>query len=171
MRPRSRSTRRARLQARRVPLVRALLLHRRARRHRPDVPVLARLVHRPLLRAIADSEPSDDLQVRMENLNAYFQYFLYRNVCRSLFEKDKLAFSLLLCTDLMRGYDKLDHTEWRYLLTGGMLLDASGLAKNPAPEWVTQKVWEDISSLSDIEALQGLQRALRQGAARRTRPS
>ena len=106
-------------------------------------------------RAIADSEASSDLQVRMENLNTYFQYFLYKNVCRSLFEKDKLTFSLLLCTDLMRGYGKLDHTEWRYLLTGGIMLDASGLAKNPAPEWVTQKVWEDINTLSDVEGLKG----------------
>ena len=65
------------------------------------------------VRAIADSEPSDVLDDRMENLNSHFQYFLYRNVCRSLFEKDKLAFSLLLCVALLKGYDKLDGQEWR----------------------------------------------------------
>ena len=60
------------------------------------------------IRAIADSEPSPELTQREENLNTYFQYFLYRNVCRSLFEKDKIVFSLLLCVCLMEGYDRLD---------------------------------------------------------------
>ena len=91
------------------------------------------------VRAIADSEPSDVLDDRMENLNSHFQYFLYRNVCRSLFEKDKLAFSLLLCVALLKGYDKLDGQEWRFLLTGGILLDASSAPPNPAPEWMSQK--------------------------------
>merc|ERR1712185_863566 len=79
------------------------------------------------IRAIADSEPSNDLDQRMENLNVYFQYFLYRNVCRSLFEKDKLVFSLLLCSSLQFGYEQMDPVEWRYLLTGGIVLNADGL--------------------------------------------
>merc|ERR1712185_806415 len=90
------------------------------------------------IRAIADSEPSNDLDQRMDNLNAYFQYFLYRNVCRSLFEKDKLVFSLLLCSSLMMGFDKMDMTEWRFLLTGGILLGEVPI-KNPAPEWLADK--------------------------------
>ena len=56
------------------------------------------------VRAIADSEPSEELAKRMTNLDEFFQFFLYRNVCRSLFEKDKLNFSLLLCADLLLPY-------------------------------------------------------------------
>jgi len=100
------------------------------------------------IRAIADSEPAAELDARMENLNAYFQYFLYRNVCRSLFERDKLVFSLLLCAALMRGYDRLDELEWRMLLTGPVVLTASGREKNPAPSWVTDKMWGEICTLS-----------------------
>lgn len=34
------------------------------------------------VRAIADSQQSDDLEVRLQLLNEYFTYFLYQNVCR-----------------------------------------------------------------------------------------
>ena len=111
------------------------------------------------VRAIANSEADTDLQKRMDNLNTYFQYFLYRNVCRSLFEKDKLCFSLLLCVSLLKGYDKIDQVEWRFLLTGGILLDASNLPPNPAPDLITQDVWQ---SAADIQtARQGHSRSLR----------
>ena len=107
------------------------------------------------VRAIADSEPASDLEKRLDNLNAYFQYFLYRNVCRSLFEKDKLVFSLLLCVSLLQGYDKLDYTEWRYLLTGGILLDSEGIGKKPEADWVSDKMWEDINCFGDLPFAKG----------------
>ena len=102
------------------------------------------------IRGIADSEPSSELAQRMDNLNTYFQYFLYRNVCRSLFEKDKLVFSLLLCQCLLVGYDKLDQTEWRFLLTGGILLGDLE-EKNPAPAWLGDKQWENINCLAQLK--------------------
>ena len=88
-------------------------------------------------------------------LNDYFQYFLYRNVCRSLFERDKLVFSLLLCSSIMIGYDRMDMTEWGFLLTGGILL-GDVPAKNPAPDWLAEKTWEQICCLQDLPAFAGL---------------
>ena len=51
---------------------------------------------------------ADDLEERIENINEYFTFSLYSNVCRSLFEQHKLLFSFLLCVRILQNDNKMD---------------------------------------------------------------
>uniref|UniRef100_A0A8D3C4I0 AAA+ ATPase domain-containing protein n=1 Tax=Scophthalmus maximus TaxID=52904 RepID=A0A8D3C4I0_SCOMX len=97
---------------------------------------------------------SDDLAERINNIVEHFTLCIYNNVCRSLFEKDKLLFSLLLTVGIMQGKDQVDDQVWRFLLTGGIALDNP--YPNPAPEWLSEKSWSEIVRASKLPNLKDL---------------
>jgi len=104
--------------------------------------------------AISNSEPSDDLEERLGFLNKEFLESLYRNICRSLFEKDKLTFSSLLTLKLMEMANETDAGDLKFLLTGGVSL-GDILPDNPAPEWLSEKLWGEMNRLDKLPNFKG----------------
>lgn len=119
--------------------------------------------------AIENSDKLPDLKERMAALNEYFTYSIYKNVCRSLFEKDKLIFSFALTIGIQRSHVKIfidrsdfklcdffiillnfvdffqkeiDEELFTFFLTGGVAL--SNPHPNPAPMWLSEKSWSEI---------------------------
>ena len=95
---------------------------------------------------IQKAEQAEDLGVRLDNIISYFTYSVYVNVCRSLFEKHKLMFSFLLCVRIMNGDKRLDAEEFKFLLSGPPTTATDG--PNPAPTWLTNNSWIEISGMS-----------------------
>lgn len=87
------------------------------------------------IQAIAASEPNDDLEVRLTSLNKETLESLYRNICRSLFAKDKLVFSTMLAMKLMELDDTLDQAELKFFLTGGVAL-GDKMPTCPCTDWM-----------------------------------
>nr|XP_060483981.1 dynein axonemal heavy chain 12 [Panthera onca] len=106
------------------------------------------------INSIHDSNKSKILEKRLRYLNDHFTYNLYCNICRSLFEKDKLLFSFLLCANLLLAKKEIEYQELMFLLTGGVSLKSA--EKNPDPTWLSDKSWEEICRASEFPAFKEL---------------
>nr|XP_061814136.1 dynein axonemal heavy chain 1-like [Nerophis lumbriciformis] len=102
---------------------------------------------------ILNAKRADTVEERIENINEYFTFSLYCNVCRSLFEKHKLMFAFLLCARILMNDGEINMAEWRNLLSGGM---PSQELPNPAMSWLSDRAWKDILGLSSLETYKDL---------------
>jgi len=100
--------------------------------------------------AITKSDKSDVIATRLENLKSFFLYSLYSNICRSLFEKDKLLLSFLLCYRLLEFNKTVIPDYFRFLLTGGVALDDNYPEMPAKCAWVSQRAWGEICRLSKM---------------------
>ncbi|KAM9785999.1 dynein axonemal heavy chain 12-like [Neosynchiropus ocellatus] len=115
------------------------------------------------IKSIQDSKKSKHLDKRLRILTDYFTYNLYSNVCRSLFEKDKLLFSFLLCCNLLLAKNNIDYGDLMFFLTGGVGLQNT--LANPDPSWLQEKSWDEICRASDLPGLHGVKEAFMENAA------
>lgn len=106
------------------------------------------------VQSLANSQKSDELEQRIAYIIEHFTLSIYNNVCRSLFEKDKLLFSLLLTVGILKEKKLIDEEIWYFLLTGGVALENP--FSNPASEWLSEKSWGEIVRASALSKLQGL---------------
>uniref|UniRef100_A0A674AYT7 Dynein axonemal heavy chain 12 n=1 Tax=Salmo trutta TaxID=8032 RepID=A0A674AYT7_SALTR len=105
------------------------------------------------INSIQDSNKSKILEKRLRYLIDHFTFNLYCNVCRSLFEKDKLLFSFLLW-GFLRAKKEIEYGDFMFLLTGGVGLQNN--VPNPDPHWLQDKSWDEICRASHLPNLQGL---------------
>ncbi|MAD34528.1 MAG: hypothetical protein CMJ88_12345 [Planctomycetes bacterium] len=107
--------------------------------------------------AITKAEKGENIDQRVQNLIDTFTFILYQNVCRSLFEKDKLLFSFLLCTKVMLSQKILDPRELRFFLQGStaMELEKPNPNANTTSQWLSDKAWSDILALSKFPVFTG----------------
>eukprot|EP00913_Durusdinium_trenchii_P027396 g25699.t2 len=90
---------------------------------------------------------SDDIDIRMTNLSNQILNGIFQNVCRGLFEDNKLTCSFLIATALQRHAGEISPTEWSLLLRGVGLLDMSAKPPNPDTDFFTDKMWDFVYAI------------------------
>ncbi|GBG76408.1 hypothetical protein CBR_g22156 [Chara braunii] len=104
--------------------------------------------------SVAGSSRAATVNQRLEHIHKHFTYSLYCNVCRSLFEKDKLLFGFLLTTRILGGRGLVDKDELTFLVMGS--IGGPGEYKNPAKDWLSDKQWEEVCHLARLPGFSGL---------------
>lgn len=102
--------------------------------------------------SIENANKSKDLEKRLKFLKETFTYNLYSNVCRSLFDKDKLMFSFIMCSKMMLSTGEMNQEEYTFLITGGIAI--KNVFEKPV-DWLPDKSWDEICRLNDLASFDG----------------
>uniref|UniRef100_H0V315 Dynein axonemal heavy chain 2 n=1 Tax=Cavia porcellus TaxID=10141 RepID=H0V315_CAVPO len=112
--------------------------------------------------SIDKSHRSNKLEDRIEYLNDYHTYAVYRYTCRTLFERHKLLFSFHMCAKILETSGKLNVDEYNFFLRGGAVLDREGQMDNPCPGWLADAYWDNITELDKLTNFHGLMNSFEQ---------
>ncbi|CAF0769681.1 unnamed protein product [Adineta ricciae] len=98
--------------------------------------------------SIDKSTRSLKLNERLDKLNDYHTYAVYKYGCRSLFERHKLMFSFHTCTKIMDADNRLNQDEYQFFIRVNTLtIDRETQFPNPFPTWLNDTRWDQMSEL------------------------
>lgn len=90
---------------------------------------------------------------RVTGLINYFTLSLYENVCRSIFEKDKLLFSFMLTTKIRQSQGKLSKAQYQLLTENISGHDNPLRLANTSKEWLPQPIWNKLCTCAHKDSL------------------
>ncbi|XP_033219684.1 dynein heavy chain 2, axonemal [Belonocnema kinseyi] len=105
--------------------------------------------------SIDRSPKRQKLDERIQALNDYHTYALYRNTCRGLFEQHKLLFSFHMCIKILEAQEKIVTGEYAFLLKGGIVLDKENQPEKPVA-WLSDEAWDNVTELDKLPGFHGV---------------
>jgi dynein heavy chain len=104
--------------------------------------------------AIAQSPARDTIEERLTTLIDKITRLIYTNVSRGLFEKDKIIYSFLITTSILRQVKKIDEAIWNIILRGPTVFtpeESAAKLDTPDPIVLPPLKWDLICS-ADIRS-------------------
>lgn len=98
-------------------------------------------------RRLEVTEKKEVLSQRISLLIADITESFYLNICRGLFEKDKLLYSFMIASKIQLYDQVINAIEWNYFLRGGL---GAAESQEKMPLFLTEKVWKDVLYLSNL---------------------
>ena len=83
----------------------------------------------------------------------YTTRLCYENVCRGLFERDKILYASLICFGVLKHRHDIDPGSWNLLMRGAGVMDIDDASVNPDPGRITEAQW-DLVQVADALQLQ-----------------
>lgn len=105
--------------------------------------------------SIEHANKSKDIVKRVQILVEAITQDLYNNVCRSIFEKDKLLFSFALTMKIQLSNSQIDVDDFKFLLEFDQKNVTVTKAK-PDYDWLPEKIWYAIHVLEQLHLFSGL---------------
>ncbi|XP_037870398.1 dynein axonemal heavy chain 2 isoform X3 [Bombyx mori] len=105
--------------------------------------------------SIDKSPKGGELEDRINNLNEYHTYSVYKNTCRALFERHKLLLSFHIVSRILFQMNKMSAHEYLFLLKGGVVLDRSEQPENPT-NWMPDECWDNVTELDKLPGFHGV---------------
>ena len=99
---------------------------------------------------IIGSEPSEDIEKRVDILMKTITELVYVNICRGLFNTHKLIFSFLIAFQICKNKGEINDEEWNMILKGVVVDKTENEYKNPDPSLIDEKQWIFIQNLELI---------------------
>ena len=95
---------------------------------------------------LAKSEKSDDLDKRLEIMIEDVTKNMYLNICRGLFEKDKMLFSFSIATSIKMQRGEISAAEWKCFMVGPGVADEAAIDGNSPPaDWLNSgDIWNNL---------------------------
>ena len=97
-------------------------------------------------RRLEVSEKSDHKETRVELVVADITLNFYISICRGLFEKDKLMYSFLNTSSILRKAGLIDMSEWQFFLRGSQNTYEDRPNKC---DFITDKIWQQLIAIEE----------------------
>lgn len=110
--------------------------------------------------SIESANRSRDLQRRIDFLIKSITKHFYNNICRSIFDVDKLIFSWIFTTRVLVTNGQLKEEQLNLFISGHDNF-IGPIFEKPNADWLTEKMWNDLNKLSQITGTKDLLESFR----------
>lgn len=95
-------------------------------------------------RRLEVSTPSTDVEERLNLIIEDITFAFYSNICRGLFEKDKLLFSFIIAAKIQLQQKILEQRDWNFFLRGAKKQVETEIEK---PDYLNDLMWNNCLQL------------------------
>ncbi|DBA02677.1 TPA: hypothetical protein N0F65_010502 [Lagenidium giganteum] len=107
---------------------------------------------------LENSAKSEVLETRLKILMEDITSSMFINVCRGLFEKDKIVYAFMIASSILLQLGAILPSEWNYYLVGDKRSSAAQAAATNAtklqrPKWMSDRVWKVLHGMKEVSPI------------------